>query len=92
MDRNKAMQIIQDNEGHLTPDVCADLWLTWSPWEWHEPLTEGNPNKIIAAIVLAMKDQDPASYALCGKTIADECARYIRDTHRDDADELRDAA
>lgn len=92
MDRNKALQIIADNEGHLTPSVCAELWMTWSTCDMHEPLTEGDMNQIIAAVMLAMKDGEIASYAACGKAIAAECTRYIRSVHQDDANEMRDAA
>ena len=92
MDRNKALQIIADNEGHLTPAVCADLWMTWDTHEIYEPLCEGNVNTIIAAVMLAMKDGEIASYAACGKAIAAECTRYIKSVHQDDANEMRDAA
>ena len=92
MDRNKALQIIADNEGHLTPSVCADLWMTWDAFEKHEPLTEGNMSQIIAAVMLAMRDQEIASYAAAGRAIAAEVTRYIRSVHADDISELRDAA
>lgn len=92
MDRTKAMQIIADNEGHLSPAVCAELWMTWDAWNMHEPLTEGHMNQIIAAVMLAMKDGEIASYAACGRAIVAEVTRYIRSVHADDVSELRDAA